>query len=82
MTHTNDSGPPARAALLAWLESTSVTRAEFASSIGVTRQSVQRWLAGSARPDAVRRIRIASVTDGFVPAEQWLSAEELRGLRS
>jgi transcriptional regulator with XRE-family HTH domain len=59
--------------LARFLSSREITRAAFARRIGVSRVTLQRYLAGDRfpRPDVLRRI--ASVTLGEVTANDFVS---------
>ena len=57
-----------------FLASQEITRAAFAARIGVSRVTLQRYLAGDRfpRPDVLRRI--ATVTEGAVTANDFIAS--------
>lgn len=48
---------------------------EFAEALRTTPANVSRWLSGKAKPLDEMKRRIESVTDGAVPASDWLVPE-------
>ena len=61
-----------------FLASREITRSAFAARIGVSRVTLQRYLAGDRfpRPDVLRRI--ASVTGGEVTANDFVAEKVSR----
>jgi transcriptional regulator with XRE-family HTH domain len=54
-----------------YLTQTSASRAEFAQEIGVSVESVRRYLAGERIPDREIMVKIALATDGQVTANDF-----------
>ena len=54
-----------------YLESNSLSRAEFAEKISVSPEAVRRYVTGERAPDKERLIKIAEVTGGEVTANDF-----------
>lgn len=65
----------------AFLRAHAITQLACANALGVSDPTVHDWVTGSKRPRANHRDAIAVWTRGEVPADAWLTAEEL-GARS
>ena len=57
--------------LEAYLDAASISRAEFAEKVGVSKQAVQRCLAGKRTPNKEIMAEIAAVTSGAVTANDF-----------
>lgn len=54
-----------------YLTANSISPHEFAKTIGVSRETVRRYLAGERRPELDKLHTIARVTDGQVTANDF-----------
>jgi len=54
-----------------YLRDRSISPHDFAKSIGVSKETVRRYLAGLRRPDFEKMRLIADVTDGEVTANDF-----------
>ena len=61
--------------LSAWLESTKLTVSDLANALGEPVSLTEKLLNPRCRPQARRRVRIAAITSGFVPASCWVPYE-------
>lgn len=62
-----------RMTLQEYLTANSLSSQQFAEIIGVSRITVNRYLAGTRRPELAVLYRIIKVTDGLVTADSFLS---------
>lgn len=56
-----------RTALRAWLEAAPKQRNELAAELGVSPETVSRWLSGRLIPSIMARVALEYVTGGKVP---------------
>jgi DNA-binding transcriptional regulator YdaS (Cro superfamily) len=54
-----------------YLDATAIDRREFADRIGVSTETIRRYIAGTRIPDKERMSRIALATDGQVTANDF-----------
>lgn len=54
-----------------WLSRTNTTQEAFAAKMGVRRETVIRWVAGTNVPDMATIVRIERATEQAVRAQDW-----------
>ena len=65
-----------RALLAEWLNQPDHTQTALAAEVQVSQVAVSQWEHGRYRPDAHLRTALERVTDGFVPADSWMTDRE------
>ena len=67
---------PGVALLREELSRRGIRPAEAARQLGVSKPTMGEWLAGGLRPSFLRRPEIRSWSEGRIPEDSWLTAEE------
>lgn len=62
--------------LLAFLERNRLTQLAAARALSVSDPTIHDWVNGKKRPRAHHRDAIATWTNGDVPVDSWLDAQE------
>jgi transcriptional regulator with XRE-family HTH domain len=62
--------------LQAFLQAHGITQLAAATALGVSDPTVHDWVTGAKRPKAHHRQAIAVWTNGEVPTDSWLKADE------
>ena len=57
--------------LKSWMQNTGRSKTWTAKQVPVSIAYFYRWLAGTATPRPVYRLRINEITDGEVPVDSW-----------
>ena len=68
-----------RELFLGFLERRGITRFQAAVALGVQPSTVHYWLT-KVRPNVGHRGKIATWSEGEIPADSWLTAEEVESM--